>query len=724
MKKNNRKFIIKHLLVAGFFILTTLYYMFPSVINCNSTVNGFGDNTSGPIWRYQISPNSPFGAYENVTNYPYGENLYTPVNFSASGQTVIYWGLARIAGPVCGYNLFNILGFVSSALMLYGFIYYLTKLRYLAVFAGYAGAFVPYFQLKVGGHPSYAFQGLLVGLIWLFLSFIRSPSKAKAVALGSILAFCMYFDPYFVLFTILIVLACLAGLAVYIWRGQNTRKVLTRYLKFLILSGAVFGLLMSPLAAVYLKNRQSINGYVSGLRGDVRSEARACSNLPHEYVLPFVLHYFYEGLLGGRYVAGVDAMTNRFSCGIGEDTVGINPYLVSVVLLATPIYGWEILNRRKLRLRATYMIKPEEVGLAAGILFLVGFGAFLLALPPYRIHGLETPSSYLLDVTSTWRTLTRLFLLVNISITILSSMILAYIFKLFPRHRKKLLIGFGVLWVLSFVQYQAFQPLKGNTLSSFSYKNDAPEGYYWLSKQGDVKVVAEYPLERYGGESDAMSYYLTMQSVHGKKLINSAKPNSPYEELRSGLKDISDPQVVPVLKALGVDLVVIHGVTAEQVSKVAGLDVDHTILQAPFNILPHTPTVKKDTVVFARIRSDVSPATFVIELSSGFPRNTNLIKSTIDWSYEVQTGAKMKAVRLVEGVANVPNICFEIRTASPGETDKVMIVTEDTTSSIDIDHKYHYVATTGENVVINSLSGHNMQMSNIGCRVVNSEANL
>ena len=708
---------LPHALVAASYVLLVVYYMTPEVMHCSTTVDGFGDNTAGPIWRYWASPHSPFWGQEKLTNYPYGDNLSNPVNFSGSLQYIFYWLLAKVLGPVCGYNFLNFIGLVATALAMYGLIRFLTRKSWIAWFAGYAVAFTPYFQVKIGGHPSYAYQALLIGTIWAFLSVIKTRKRSGAIVLGLLTAACFYLDPYFILLEALVLggfgFAWLVLFVVSQKRGAAKEKKNTRsQLRVLVIAAIIAVSLILPLAAIKISKSAEINSYVSSARGNVLYEARACSNWPHEYLLPFVLHPTFEHLFGkARYQSVLNSLDNFYHCGIGEDSVGLSLTLLAVVMFAGSVVVWERLSGRRIKFSGAYYDPRLVIGGAAA----AGILAVAIGLPPVHYHGIPSPSYELLQITHTWRTLTRVYVVVNISLVITAAFALAFFADAFRKHPRFLRTAFVVIILLVAVEYQAFTPFRGNTLSTFNYQTSAPETYYWLAKQRDIKTVAEYPLERYGGESDALSYYLTMQKIHGKPILNSALPNSPQDSLRSGLKSLSDPQTIPVLKQLGVDTVIIHGVSKQQVEAIPYLRIIHTAPQANFNLLPHTPTVKYDNIIVAKI-VQTPPEANVLELGTGFARNTLIINSAADWQYEATQDSQLHNVSLsakpVSGDA-----CFAIKMAAPHDQDQLTIKLNGKSAKVlRITDTYQSIAVPAATTITLHLDhGHNMRVTKLGC---------
>lgn len=696
-------------------------YMGPSVWDCKNTVYGFGDNTAGPIWRYQLEPKqSPIGGYQNQTNYPVGETQYSPTNYSLIGQSTLIWGTSRTFGAVCGYNVVNMLGFIASAAVMFGFILALTGNIWIAWLAGYAVSFSPYYQMKVGGHPGYGYQALIIGCIWAFFNLLKRRRRKDAVILASVAALTFYFDPYFSLLGSLTLGTLGAGWAVTAWwrmrAGKQSRQIALSQFKQLLLSVALLFVFLLPLIGIIVKNGQQVSSAVAALRGNVLFEARSCSNLPHEYALPFVLHPVFRRVFGGdHYVKTVDALHNGFTCGIGEDTVGVSVTIITIVMVGLIIFAWERLNKRKIPLRLQYGTGLVLLAVSCMIL-----GAVALGLPPTKIAGeIPTPAYVLLKITTTWRTLTRMYVLVNIGVITLFAAVLLAVKGYFGEHKNILRSLFVLVFLGVFLEYLAFSPFKGNELSSFNYTRDVPSVYSWLKAQQDIKVIAEYPLEKAGGESNAMAYYLSMQMIHKKQLFNGNDPLSYEEELRDSLKDVTDPQTLSVLSAVGVDVVVVHGVPEADLASVPGLQVVHTEPQPPFNILAYTPLVKNDVAVVARITAP--PAASMLRFDSGFVRNATVIRSAADWEYEVLNNAQMSVSALPgskELSGQPTRHCFAIRLAAENDSGVLTITTDESnTQTLVLGSSYVYVEVmAGRTIVLTTSGGQNMRVKDLGCR--------
>ncbi|MDB5185890.1 MAG: hypothetical protein JWL85_413, partial [Candidatus Saccharibacteria bacterium] len=215
------------------------------------------------------------------------------------------------------------------------------------------------------------------------------------------------------------------------------------------------------------------------------------------------------------------------------------------------------------------------------------------------------------------------------------------------------------------------------------------------------------------GESEAPSHYLTVQKIHGKKLLNSTLPSSPQERLRYSIKDLTDPQTLPILRYLGVDAIEIHGIPKEVLDTIPGITVlryDH-----------YKSPITGGHIAIAKI-NDGPSQDHVLVLEKKFPLNGTIMKSAIEVEFETEQDATM-AVRDVikDSKDSVQKICFEVKTADPVDVDELAIKkgSETIVGPIRIDGSYSYVEFTlpeDQTVTLHNKSGHNMRINSLGCR--------
>lgn len=707
------------------YLFFTVYYMgaATTITDCGGTLNGLGDNAAGPIWKAANVGDQPIGGFSKVTNYPNGESLNTPIDAVVVGQSLILWTTAKIAGPVCGYNIANVLGYMSAALVMFGFIYSLTKgRRWIALLAGYAVAFTPFFQVKIGGHPSYGFQALLIGVIWAFFSLVATRKKSRAILLAALVALCFYFDPYFSLMAVTIL-----GPLGFVWllvgylrsRKEKLKKALfVSQIKVVALSVGLVAVLVAPILYVMATQSAQINSAVAGTRDNILVEARVYSNMPNEYFLPFSDSPIFKIL--GSYEKQIHDSLYIFSNGnMSEDTVGVSLVMLSVIALFLILISWEKLQHRKLRLGKLIQYDPWLVvvgGLA------VGLAAGIMALPPVHVLGIPLPSYILLALTSTWRVLSREYVVVNIAVTLVFSVALVYFSNTLHLKRVAKTVLYLLLFLFIFAQYQTYHPFKGLEYANFSYSN-APKGYSWLKDQSDIKAIAEYPIEK-PTEANSHGYYLAMQLVHKKALLNSAIANGPDESLRSSIKNLSDPQTIPVLRSLGIDAVVIHGVDPSEVAKNPYLHVVYSGVHGIDAGVPGSSAITKDILVVAQIAKDAPSTGVSLQYLGNLPRNSSIQLSAIDWQYEIPTNTQIAVRRLPKPApsndAKDSDICFMVKMAAPGDLGELTLKDSkgvlSTTSLTDQYIEMRMNVAIDNTMTLVSNNGHNMRMTHIGCQ--------
>lgn len=678
-------FVYFALVVYCFFVC---YYMGPSVTSCATTVYGFGDNTAGPIWQASLPEKQGLiGSYTSMTNAPYGDNLENPIGYSLVAQSVLIKSITAAAGPVCGYNLANMLGFVLSAMVMFGFVFSITRRRWIALLAGYAASFAPYFQLKIGAHFSFGFQAIFIGIIWAFYNLIHKRRKRDAGILALLLALGIYWDPYYTLLVACVIVP-LAATWIFLnralftrafWKARDYARATKKQLRLLLVSAGIAALLIAPLVHIFLSQGKQISTNVAASRGNVLLEAQYCSNWPHEYLVPFMFNPVLEKIFGKeQYNASVNVLRDHYSCGIGEDIVGLSVTLAVIAALGALAMVWEHLNRRRTALNKLVTYEPK---ILVWGLFAILAVAVAIGFPPIIRGHIPTPSYELIQLTSTWRTLTRVFVIVNITLIALASISMVYLIDKLKLNKKKYLLGMMFVMVFGAVviEYQtAKTPFSGNSYGTFDYTKSVPSHYQWLKQQTDIKTVAEYPLERSGGEGNSMAYYLSMQVVHGKKLFNGSLGFTVDEKKKTGLKNLYDPQTIPVLKAMGVDAIIVHGITKDEALHLPYGKIIHSSQPNGFTVVGFSPLVQQDDTYVISLKDVSQQQAYILAPQEGFYRNMSYVKSAVDWQY---LGGSKSVIEIVSlnGAQDVAprEVCMAVRTVS-AEASILKIYTGDT----------------------------------------------
>lgn len=716
-----RWFIFFVILSYAFF---TIYYMGPSTWDCNNTVNGFGDSTAGPIWKNTFDPSSPVMIESKFTNYPFGDPMASPIDAVVIGQSSLIWVTSKIAGPICGFNLVNMIGFVATALVMFGLVYSLSRNRWIAWLAGYAVSFTPFFQVKSGIHAGYGYAAFLIGIIWAFLSLIKTQKISRVFILAALLVVCFYFDPYFSLLAGTILLPLIVTwliLRLSRWNNSESkvRNIFKKEVRLLSLAFGLTALLISPLAYLMLSQKGSIDARTSGTRDNIVEVAKACSNWPHEYLLPFPASPFFE-ILGSTEKSVKTSLYAFSNCGIAEDAVGIGAGILLIVGIGSLVFIWERVNRRRIGLENMTFYSARLV--MYGSIAIIAT-AFLIALPPAMFGEIPTPSQLLISTTSIWRVLSREYVVLNIAIVIIFSVYLLYFNKVFSNQPRVRLIAFLLLFLSLFLQYQAFKPFSGNEQVRFSYDN-VPSAYQWLKDQKAIGAIAEYPIEK-ATESNSLGYYLTMQSIHMKPLLNSALVTSPQEDIHSSIKNLNDPHTVRVLYSLGVKTVVVHGVDPKVIEAIPYLDVINIGTHSPGSRLPESHAVEENHLVIATIQ-DMPTIDRSFQFTSKLPLNSSIQTSAVNWQYEIPSGAvfsiqKLRNATHEENVAQLEQSCFDVKMAGKGVESQLIIKNSKTKETVQIENisdnykKVKVLIPIDQDMIMESVNKHNMRITGIGC---------
>ncbi len=526
--------------------------------SCNTSINGFGDSTAGPIWQNSLKPNLPvLGGLEKVTNYPMGDNLKSPINYSGLTESTMIKVFSRVAGPVCGYNIFNIVGLMLSALVMFGFIYYLTRKKWIALMSGFVVTFNPFIQSQIGEHPSYSHVWIFIALLWLFVEFIKSYKLIIGILIALLVAFSFYFDPYFSLLSVTIVVPCLLVLmgSIYIKykNGSLNKNSTWKIMKTCLISSILFLILIFPLVFIFISQKNQINAQVGSSRPNQYSESvliQKCSNLPWDYFIPDPYNTFLVSKYGKNYTNNAINLHNW--CTASESRTEISITVITVITTGGLLIILDKIKKRKNQLNKILFYDPKTLLITV---ISVAIFALLIGLPP-KFESYPTLSYLILKYFSIWRVFAREYMIVTTAITVLFAITLSYLSAFKSKLTKYIFpIIYLLLFTLIIMEYQVAKPFSPYT---FHYNKDIPTIYKTIKDDKKINATAEYPIEQNGVESISLDYYLTMQSFDRKPLFNSI--NNQIFPLQRAFKSLNDPQTISALRYLGINYLVIHGV--------------------------------------------------------------------------------------------------------------------------------------------------------------------
>lgn len=519
-------------------------FMGQSLTRCSDTVVGSigGDHLSGIIWVLQ-NTDKPYGGISRVTNYPYGEGASQPQLITSAIPMTGAWLLNKAVGPVCAWNLMVFVGYTSSALVMYGFVFWLFKRRGASMLGAVSVAFTPYHYFKTHGHLSYIFSAFFIAILWSFLFFMKNPSKKRALLLGAMVGLSFYGDGYFPLLTgvLLFGIACYVISQIVLTKKKSQRKRLIRSLRTLFASAFAFILMVLPIVYVQFHYKAQITSSIASARGDIEKDAQLYGARPSDYFIPSDTGPIPE----------VQEFAQKYRMEHPHSNIGeYNLYLgLTVVALAGYAIVYSLMSGRRLK-----SIKDTSIRKVIIVATLVALVAGLTSLSPHGHifgHPITFPSGYVVSITSFWRVFARLYLIANIGVSLIA--VCGYIIALskISRVRLRRIVG-AVLILLVTIDLLPINPF--SRVDEWSMKDDSHPTYAWLRDQSDIPAVAAYPIL----ESPRGTTYFGDQIVHRKPLLNSRKNDIPQLTLHRALAGLGDQQTLGGLKGIGFNYLLLY----------------------------------------------------------------------------------------------------------------------------------------------------------------------
>ena len=499
------------------FTVATAVYMGPSFTNPGSVVLGNpGDHTAGIMYSNWTHPDSHKPSASPFTNYPLGEVIWQPVSVSSILTSSAHWLLSYLSNEVLAWNLLVFAGYMSCGLSMFGLVRWLTKNTLTALFVGYAVTFTPFHVFSSWGHIAGLLSGVFILAIWQLLALIEKPSRLRTLGLGVTIGLSFYMDGYFILFGglllgLLWIITTIHGL----WLAKIQRIEKIQLFTNVGLATIVSLLFLIPLAWIQLTQSAQINAVFSNARGSIVQDAQIYSATLLMYLNPKDLLF-----------------------------VGYTVLLLAMI----GVWQWRrafVSKQRHQEAKSRQFIAVWSMALLA----IVSIWTSLRPVSTVAGFDIYNPSKLIIALTPTWRVFGRLYMLAIVALGILAAIGLD---KLLKHTGKKRYIIYGLFSVLLVAELAFFQVTAQQ--KTYNYRADTPHIYRWLKENNDVRAIAEYPLDELPQGSYLSDYY-TYQQISHKPILNSLLPNSPQAGLRRSIAGINDPQTMPVLRALGIDLV-------------------------------------------------------------------------------------------------------------------------------------------------------------------------
>lgn len=570
-----------------------------SAINhCSSTSTALGsDSTGGFAWIQWAGGNDLTWGHTDKSNYPFGETLGKPQYITSTMFIVLYKIFSALSTPICGLNMMLLLGYMSSALIMFGLVRWLLKRNDVAVFAGFAAAFVPFHQLKSQSHINYVYSGTFIAIIWAYLWFISRPTYKKALLLALASSISFYFDGYFILITGVVVGGLFASSYIIdatklAFAKANRKQIIDNALartKYVAVSSLFLALLLMPILLTYAQNGAKISQSLATVRSSIKGETELYGARPIEFVTPS----YNSAIVPAGYPAW--RATKLHGSNFSESTLFMG-YMI-IILAAVALASLSYKKYRSVKLQE---MPYADIVITISFVFLACFLVSVPAVVTILGHEVITPVAVLVKLTANWRVLSRLFLAMDPLVIILASLGLFVITK--NRSRSISLAIVAACGLVLFLEYLPAQmPSTGDI-----YKN-APPIYQHLRNDQQAKVVAEYPLADFVYTPEIF----TFQPIHNKTLVNSNDGSISKGPFDASIAGLNDPQTLGALKKLGVDVIVTHGFSS-----------DNSGLSTYYRIAPNyngDGSINVPASVHAyRIQSSVAPKQALLLITKGY----------------------------------------------------------------------------------------------------------
>jgi len=513
------------------YVVVGITFLWPAVSSCETVVFGpRGDATAGGLrtaWTYQQLGGWPFHAWTTWSAAPGGEEFWFPYRWSSLFTELPLWAFGKVTTAACSWNLTILLGLVSSATATFVLVCRVVRFRSVAFLAGLAWGYSAFHQMQAQFHVSYVHSQLLPLIVLAALSLWERPRAQVAVALGLFVAAYCYTEPYGPVFVAVTVGGTVLGLALAGWRRPVDPRRRARR-RTLALAGAVSALAVVPLglALLALRSRTGLSNAVHRPFDEVRFWTAS--------PLDFLLWPRDNPLLGE--IAG-GWRDRNLSGNFIEKTLSIG-----LGMLALAVVG----VRRGLRseaARRTPLGLPTRTPVVA-MLTLAGLALWATLPPDLPVPGL----SIIHGVLPFWRVYARIGMLTHLAVVVLGALGLASVLDQLRRSRRTLAVV--VVGAVTMIETATVPGAATFDLSA------APPGYRWLAAQTDARIIAEYPLDSPRMQPDGQ--FQTFQPIHGKRLFNASVHWAPSVPLQEAMIGLGDPQTPGLLRAMGVDRVVVH----------------------------------------------------------------------------------------------------------------------------------------------------------------------
>lgn len=531
-----------------------ILYMNDAALNCASVVRGApGDGTTGGVWLnwlWNETNGGPFTNTQYLTGAGRGDALWQPLFIVNSFWSVPMHIISSLLGPVCSYNIVIIAGYISTGLGMWFLAYYLSQNSISAFFSSLVFAYSGYTQVKAEGHVSGVFLGFFPLLIFAFLWLWKKPSWRRATFTATVWSALAYVDAYYLAFSLVLACGLFGGtvLGGFLNKGTAAVDQIKRMASWSLVSGLIALVMLLPFAYLTLSNRSEITAE----RGRSIEEVATYAARPSEYVSPPQYNPIFKNWLElweSRDLHGSNSIESTIYLG------WVPLFLAVLAAVSSSLFKHAASNLMSLPVRQLDNFGDRSIQVWG--LIGVGIAGLIASLgPDLHLGGLTLPmpSRMIHTLFPQMRVFSRLFTVVHTSVVALAAIGLALLIGKVGQSKARYVVP-STLLLAAMAESLAY-PLGSIPVWSYS---QVPQVYRYLNTHDDARIVGIYPLETTQDNPDTTRF--TFHPILDKVLLNpyvdSNLPNDPSDIAR-GLASLTDPQTIPALRALGVNIVVVE----------------------------------------------------------------------------------------------------------------------------------------------------------------------
>ena len=529
--------------VVAFFFIATCFLTNFVILHINSQLftAGVGDATSGFLWLlYADKGWDYFHTHTTLVNFPYGENLWSPVYVTWTMIMAPLWLLSKFISPIAAMNVMMFVGFMSGGIAGYYLIKRLTKNWLISLMGGYAIAFVSYHIMKGVDHFTNIFAWVFVAIIGCFIAFWRRPTIVRGILLAAAVAAACYTDGYYIYVAGVLVAALFMGAILSDVLVRRAPRAILGSIARLCLVGVAALILMAPIIATQFTSHDQITADLSNSRDDIKKEINYYSSKPIDFLLPVsknitVSQYdWYQQLLIKKNSRSND----------GENSTYIG-YVVLSLYVVGVYYAYRIVRAR---VHGQADMKLEDFTLVTAVIA-VPLMMLWMAQPELHLFGMKVymPTELLVRYIPYWRVPARLFVALHPVLVVVACLALARLVRGWTKRKTYIVVG--ILFGLMAIEY--YTNIKR---PSFGLAN-MPATYSWIAQQPDIHSLVELPLV--DRPIEIAGYAVFAQLIHHKPIVNSALAKEA-PGLFNPLATAQNIETIHFLQDRGVDTVLIH----------------------------------------------------------------------------------------------------------------------------------------------------------------------